>query len=263
VFVANTSTDVDEAVVQLFRGLQAERVLVEEYLEGQELSVLAFTDGERLAIMPPARDYKRLRDGDAGPNTGGMGGYTWPAGATPELLEDIQQQILEPTLAGMRALGSPYRGVLYAGLMLTVDGPRVLEFNCRFGDPECELILPLLESDLTEACEAVVEGRLRPEDLRWAERRTYAVVLAAHGYPEAPQTGDPIDGLDNLPDGVMAFHAGTRREPDGTMMTTGGRVLTLVGGDRERVYAAATTVRFAGKQYRSDIGERTVAGVRN
>jgi phosphoribosylamine--glycine ligase len=261
VFVANTPMDVHEAVVQLFERLEAKRVLVEECLEGRELSVLAFTDGERLAVMPPARDYKRLLDGNRGPNTGGMGGYTWPADATPELLDEVQRQILEPTLAGMRALGSPYRGVLYAGLMLTSDGPKVLEFNCRFGDPECQLILPLLQSVLTEACEAVVEGRLRPEDVRWADARTYGVVLAARGYPEGPQIGDPVEGLDDRPDGVHVFHAGTRRESDGTIMTAGGRVITLVGEEREMVYEAAARITFQGKQYRSDIGERMVAGV--
>jgi phosphoribosylamine--glycine ligase len=259
--VVNTPTEVEQAVVQLFERLEAKRVLVEEYLEGSELSVLAFTDGERLALMPPARDYKRLRDGDAGPNTGGMGGYTRPADATPKLLQEVRQQILEPTLAGMRALGSPYRGVLYAGLMLTSDGPKVLEFNCRFGDPECQLILPLLQSDLADACEAVVEERLRPEFVKWADARTYGVVLAARGYPEAPQTGDPIEGLDDRPDGVHVFHAGTRREADGSIVTAGGRVITIVGEQREMVYEAAARITFQGKQYRSDIGERRVAGV--
>jgi phosphoribosylamine--glycine ligase len=161
----------------------------------------------------------------------------------------------------MQALGSPYRGVLYAGLMLTSDGPKVLEFNCRFGDPECQLILPLLQSDLMEACEGVVEGRLRPEDVTWADGRTYGVVLAARGYPDAPETGDPIEGLGDRPDGVHVFHAGTRRESDGTIMTAGGRVITLVGEEREMVYEAAAGITFQGKQYRSDIGERMVAGV--
>src|SRR5712692_3048352 len=139
-----------------------------------------------------------------------MGGYTWPAYATSALLNDIEQRVLRPTLAGMAAEGYPYRGVLYAGLMLTQDGPKVLEFNCRFGDPECQLILPLLSSSLAETCAAVAAGELRPSDVRWADGRTYGVVLAAPGYPEAPRLGAPIDGLDDVPDGVLAFHAGTR-----------------------------------------------------
>jgi phosphoribosylamine--glycine ligase len=154
----------------------------------------------------------------------------------------------------MAAEGHPYRGVLYAGLILTTDGPKVIEFNCRFGDPECQLIMPLLESSLSEACLAAASGELRPTDVRWASGRTYGVVLAAGGYPEAPQLGEVIDGLDGLPDGVLAFHAGTWREADGRLVTAGGRVLTLVGSERDAVYAAAETIRFVGKQFRRDIG---------
>src|ERR1700716_2502934 len=184
VFVVSTPAEVDAALAQLFGhlGAAAEHVLVEECLAGPELSVLAFADGERLAVMPPARDYKRLLDDDGGPNTGGMGGLTWPRYATSSLLDEVEQRILRPTLAGMAAEGYPYRGVLYAGLMLTSDGPKVLEFNCRFGDPE------------------------------------------------APRLGEPITGLDELPEGVVAFHEGTRLE-DGRLVTAGGRVLTVVGFD--------------------------------
>jgi phosphoribosylamine--glycine ligase len=255
VFVVATPADAEIAFEQLFQrlGTAANEVLVEECLEGPELSVLAFTDGERVAVMPPARDYKRLRDADAGPNTGGMGGYTRPSYATPELLEDVTRQILLPTLRGMQLEGHPYRGVLYAGLMLTRQGPKVLEFNCRFGDPECELILPLLDSDLAEVCGSIARGELRPEDVRWRAGRSYGVVLAAPGYPEAPRTGEAILGLEELPAGVLAFHAGTRVE-GARLLTAGGRVLTLVGGERDRVYAAANSVRFEGRQYRADIG---------
>ena len=140
-------------------GAASDKVLIEEFLAGKSSPLLVFTDGERLAIMPPARDYKRLLDGDRGPNTGGMGGFTWPSYATAELLDDVERTILRPTLDGMAAEGTPYRGVLYAGLMLTGDGVHVLEFNCRFGDPECELILPLLESSLIETCQAVARAR--------------------------------------------------------------------------------------------------------
>jgi phosphoribosylamine--glycine ligase len=256
VFVVTTMAEAEAAFEQLFRrlGEAAHEVLVEERLEGPELSVLAFSDGERLALMPPARDYKRLREGDQGPNTGGMGGYTYPAYATAELLEEVTQRILEPTLRGMRAEGHPYRGVLYAGLMLTADGPKVLEFNCRFGDPECELILPLLTSDLAEICASVTSGELRPEMVRWRQGRSFGVVLAAPGYPDAPRTGDPIEGLDEAPTGVVAFHAGTRLADDGRLVTSGGRVITLVGLERDKVYRAAERVRFEGKQFRADIG---------
>ena len=264
VFVATTEPEIEAALDQLFRrralGSAADHVLVEEYLEGPELSVLAFTDGERLAMMPPARDYKRLLDGDAGPNTGGMGGYTRPAYATDSLLDEVERRILGPTLAGMRAEGQPYRGVLYAGLMLTSDGPRVLEFNCRFGDPECQLVLPLLKSRLADVCAAVVEGRLDAKQVRWEDGRTYGVVLAARGYPDAPVLGDAIDGLETLPTDVLAFHAGTRRE-GGRLVTSGGRVLALVAAEREAAYAAAEQVHFEGKHFRSDIGAEVPAAV--
>ncbi|HEX8966493.1 MAG TPA: phosphoribosylamine--glycine ligase, partial [Chloroflexota bacterium] len=262
VFVAMTHDQVEAALEQLFErralGDAADRVLIEEFLQGPELSVLAFTDGERIAIMPPARDYKRLRDADEGPNTGGMGGYTWPAYATPSLLEDVERHVLRPTVAGMAAAGVPYRGVLYAGLMLTSSGARVLEFNCRFGDPECQLILPLLESDLAEICAQCARGALRPEAVRWASGRTYGVVLAAPGYPDAPRIGQPIDGLADVGRGVRVFHAGTRLDA-GRVMTAGGRVLTLVAAERDAVYAAAGTVRFAGKQFRRDIAFEVAA----
>jgi phosphoribosylamine---glycine ligase len=258
VFVCHTPADVDSALDHLFNGqalaAAAEQVLIEECLEGPELSVLAFADGERFSLMPPARDYKRLLDGERGPNTGGMGGYTRPNYATPDLLDEIARTIVKPTLAGMVAEDNPYRGVLYAGLMLTRDGPRVLEFNCRFGDPECQLILPLLTSRLSEACQAVAAGELRPSTVEWNQRQTYGVVLAVHGYPDAPRTGDPIEGLQTVPDEVLVFHAGTRRDEDGRLVTASGRVLTVVGFDRDSVYTASKTIRFAGKQYRSDIG---------
>src|SRR5438874_6728468 len=265
VFVATNEPEMEAALDELFRrrslGAAADHVLVEEYLEGRELSVLAFTDGEQLAVMPPARDYKRLLDGDRGPNTGGMGGYTRPAYATASLLHEVEQRILRPTLAGMRTEGQPYRGVLYAGLILTSDGPRVLEFNCRFGDPECQLILPLLSSSLFDTCLSVSAGALRPSDVRWKNGRTFGVVLAAPGYPEAPRLGDAISGFSEISDDVMALHAGTRiadggdpSDESGRLVTSGGRVLTVVGSDRSAVYGAAVAIRFAGKQFRRDIG---------
>jgi phosphoribosylamine--glycine ligase len=256
VHVVMSAQDLERAVEQLFRqrtlGPASDRVLVEEFLYGEELSVLAFTDGERLAIMPPARDYKRLLDGDRGPNTGGMGGYTWPSYATPELLDEVERTILGPTLHGMAAEGTPYRGVLYAGLMVTRSGPKVIEFNARFGDPEAQLILPMLDSSLLETCLSVAAGRLEPADVRWRDGRTYGVVLATAGYPEAPRFGDAITGLDSISDDVHAFHAGTRRH-DGQLLTAGGRVMTLVGESRQKVYEAAESVRFNGKNFRADV----------
>jgi phosphoribosylamine---glycine ligase len=201
------------------------------------------------------RDYKRLLDADRGPNTGGMGGYTRPTYATPDVLAEVERRVLRPALAGMQAEGNPYRGVLYAGLMLTPDGPRVLEFNCRFGDPECQLILPLLSrsSNLAEVCASVAAGVLRPDAVRWDDGRTYGVVLAAPGYPESPKLGQPISGLDQVADGVQVFQAGTRMS-DGRLLTSGGRVLCVVGRERSAVYAAAASIQFAGKQFRGDIG---------
>ena len=184
-----------------------------------------------------------------------MGGVARPSYATPSLLGEVAQRILQPALAGMCAEGEPYRGVLYAGLMLTRDGPRVVEFNCRFGDPECQLILPLLQSRLSEVCASVVSGQLRPDEIAWHEGRTFGVVLAAPGYPEAPRLGEPIDGLDDVPEGVLVFHAGTRRDAADQLVTAGGRVMTIVGADRDAVYAAAETIRFTGKHFRRDIGD--------
>ncbi len=267
VWVCQCPRDVDGALEALFQrralGAAGDRALIEEYLAGPELSVLAFADGERLALMPPARDYKRLLDGDRGPNTGGMGGYTRPADATPDLLARVEAEVLRPTLAAVAGEGAPYRGVLYAGLMLTDDGPRVLEFNCRLGDPEAQLILPLLESDFLDACLSVAEGRLRPETLQWSDGASCGVVLAAEGYPGRVTEGAGIHGLDAVPRGVLVFHAGTRAQPSrqgGSVMAAGGRVLCLVaqGPDvasaREQAYAAVPVVHFEGRQYRSDIG---------
>ena len=257
VFVIHTAADLEAACETLFQrrtlGAAASQVLVEDCLAGPELSVMAFVDGERLAIMPAARDYKRLADGDRGPNTGGMGGQARPSYATDALLDEVRRTILEPTLAGLAADGILYRGVLYAGLMLTRDGPRVLEFNCRFGDPEGELVLPLLDGSLLDVCQQVAEGALEPTDVCWKPGRTYGVVVAAPGYPQAPRLGAPIGGLNRLPPDVLAFHAGTAWQA-GRLVTAGGRVLTLVGADRAAVYSAVARVQFEGKQYRADIG---------
>jgi phosphoribosylamine--glycine ligase len=267
VWIARDATELDAALVER-QGLgpAAARMLVEEHLEGVELSVLAFADGESVALMPPARDYKRVGDDDTGPNTGGMGGYTWPNYATPDLLAEIGARVVHPTIDAMAADGQPYRGVLYCGLMLTANGPRVLEFNARFGDPEAQLILPLLDSSLLEVCLAVCEGQLGRLQPRWRDGATCGVVLAAPGYPEHPQVGAAVSGLDRLPEHVLAFHAGTHRS-GGRLVTSGGRVLTLVArgeslqGARGRVYQAAPLVQFDGAHYRRDIGRELAVAV--
>jgi phosphoribosylamine--glycine ligase len=208
--------------------------------------------------MPPARDYKRIGEGNRGPNTGGMGAYCPPALARPELLEQIRRTILEPTIGGLAGEGRPFVGVLYAGLMLTDQGPKVLEYNCRFGDPETQVILPLLESDLLDLLEAAAEGKLAELEPRWRPGAACGVVLASAGYPGDYPTGLPIRGLDALPADAMVFQAGTARR-DGQLVTAGGRVLTVAGRGatlveaRESAYRLAAKIDFPGCYYRRDI----------
>jgi phosphoribosylamine--glycine ligase len=263
VLICATFTEAEAAIrsilVERAFGSAGDRVVIEEFLEGDELSVIALVDGERIAVLPPARDYKRLEDGDRGPNTGGMGCYAPVAELSPELLKTIRETILEPTVTGLRAEGRPYRGALYAGLMLTRSGPSVLEFNCRFGDPETQVILPLLKGDVADLLLACAEGRLGGDSIESGANATACVVLAAAGYPESPRRGDPIAGIDEAADaGAIVFHAGTALR-EGRLVTDGGRVLSVVatgtdvGEARERAYAAADQIHFAGKQMRRDI----------
>jgi phosphoribosylamine--glycine ligase len=241
-------------------GEAGNRLLLEEFLEGEEASLLVFADGEDYAVMPPARDYKRAEDGDRGPNTGGMGAYC-PASVLKEgPLQQALKTIVEPALRGIAAEGHPYRGVLYAGLMVTASGPRLLEFNCRFGDPETQVVLPRLESDLAEVALACARGGLRGVAIRWKAEAAVTVVLASRGYPGPYRTGFPIEGIEEAEDlpGVQVFHAGTRRQGD-QVVTAGGRVLNVtalaptVAEARERAYRAAERIRFEGKTYRTDI----------
>jgi phosphoribosylamine--glycine ligase len=231
-------------------------LLVEERLQGPELSLLAFTDGERYAVMPPARDHKRIFDGDRGPNTGGMGAFAPVPGVDAEALAE---QFIGPTVRGLAAEGRPFRGVLYAGLMVTDHGPMLIEFNCRFGDPETQVILPLLDSDLLEIFDSVARGRLDPPTVRWRAETACGVVLASHGYPGTVRSGDVISGIDGVPDDTIVFQAGTAFEGKQTV-TAGGRVLTVTGlgadihAARERAYAAAQAISFEGSQMRRDIG---------
>ncbi len=245
-------------------GAAGDEVLIEERLSGPEVSLLAFCDGHTVVAMPPAQDHKRVFDGDRGPNTGGMGAYA-PAPIAPAgLVRELVATILQPVVAGMAAEGSPYVGVLYAGLMLTAAGPRVLEFNCRFGDPETQAILPLLESDLLEVAEACVAGELHRVAVRWRDAAAATVVAASEGYPGDYPRGRPIAGIEAaaaLP-GVVVFHAGTRRLADGRLVTDGGRVLAVtgVGADLrpalDRAYVGIRCIHFDGMHYRRDIGAR-------
>ncbi len=268
VTVAADAAEAETALEDLFQrrvlGSAGDVVVVEECLTGPELSVLALCDGERIAVVPPARDYKAAYDGGRGPNTGGMGAYTRPSFATPGLLARVQLEILEPTVRELARRGSPFVGVLYAGLMVTDSGPKVIEFNCRFGDPEAQVILPLLGSDFLAALLAVADGDLDPASLRWSEDVLCGVVVVSGGYPLAYATGHPIEGLGDVPPDTLAFHAGTRQREDGAVVTDGGRVLTVVGRGaslaeaRERAHAGAASISFEGARHRSDIGDEDV-----
>lgn len=263
VVVPENKAERDEAIKRL---AATGPILLEERLTGPEVSLLVFTDGKSVAAMPPAQDHKRIHEGDRGPNTGGMGAYAPTSVCPPEMVDQILAEIIRPTIAGLAAEGAPYVGVLYAGLMMTADGPKLIEYNCRFGDPEAQTLLALLETPLRDIALACVEGRLEQIPLRWRDATACTVVLAANGYPEKPQTGDKIVGLDAAAarPQVAISHAGTA-EKDGAIVTSGGRVLnvTALGSDlteaRQRAYEAARDIKFRGVQFRRDIGWRELA----
>jgi phosphoribosylamine---glycine ligase len=241
------------------------RVVVEEALEGEELSLMALCDGETAVPMAPAQDYKRIFDGDRGPNTGGMGSYSPVPGIDRARVEEYVRTIHQPVVDEMRHRGTPFHGCLYAGLMLTADGPRVLEFNVRFGDPETQAVLPRLRSDLLDLLQrARVPGGLAGDDPEWDERWAVSVVLASGGYPDSPSAGDVISGLDAVPADAEVTHAGTGSRPDGSIVTAGGRVLNVTalgdgpGAARDAAYAAADLITFEGRQLRRDIALRAV-----
>ena len=246
-------------------GAAGHRVVLEERLVGEEVSLLAFCDGRTLVAMPPAQDHKRLGEGDRGPNTGGMGAYAPAPCCPPELVDELVRTVLQPTVDAMAAEGRAYRGVLYAGLMLTAAGPRLLEFNCRFGDPETQVLLPLLDADLVDIALACVHGTLGDVPVAWHKQSAVTVVLAAPGYPASPTTGSLIHGLDSVPADTFVFHAGTTVRHDGTLVTSGGRVLavTALGDDlvdaRQRAYDGVAAIGFEGRQVRRDIGWRAIA----
>ncbi len=264
------AADADEARATLVAFLQERvfgdgRVVVEECLVGEELSLLALCDGVRALPMASAQDYKRIFDGDAGPNTGGMGSYSPVPGVGPERVEEMCAAVHQPIVDLLRSRGTPFHGVLYAGIMLTADGPKVLEYNVRFGDPETQAVLPRLRSDAYELLRAAAsDGGLEGVALEFGEDTAVTLVLASPGYPATPQTGDVISGLDDVADGIEVTHAGTRRRDDGAIVTAGGRVLnvTALGSTpaaaRAGAYAAAHQIDFAGCQLRSDIALRAV-----
>ncbi|HEY5650833.1 MAG TPA: phosphoribosylamine--glycine ligase [Acidimicrobiia bacterium] len=231
------------------------RVVIEEHVAGPELSVFAICDGTNSLLLEPARDYKRIGDGDTGPNTGGMGSYS-PVALPADLVDRVKRSVVDPVLETMRNDGTPYVGVLYAGLILTDDGPKVIEFNCRFGDPETQVVLARLESDLFEVLQAATSNGLKGIELEWSQDAVVNVVLAAHGYPESPRKGDVITGLAESPG--LIFHAGTIR--DGKhLRTAGGRVVSVLGrgadlaSARSAAYEATGAISFKGKTYRTDI----------
>jgi phosphoribosylamine--glycine ligase len=249
-------------------GDAGKRLLFEEGLAGEELSHIILTDGERFIRMPPARDHKRAYDGDRGPNTGGMGVYSVDEILPAALEQKIIQTIVRPTLAGLRVEGLPYKGFLYFGLMLTIDGPKVLEYNCRLGDPETEAALLRADFDFAEACARATAGDLDSFEPRWSADASISVVIASNGYPGDPHTGIPIYGLEDAEavPGVVVFHAGTRRVEEG-FQTSGGRVLVVsasgtdIASARQAAYEAVARIRIDGSHYRKDIGIKNPSGL--
>lgn len=267
VIIAETREAAFEGLMSLFDGAFGKagaRVVVEEFMRGEEASVFALTDGRGYALLAPAQDHKRIGEGDTGPNTGGMGAYAPAPLVTPEVMTEVEERIIQPVLKGMAEEGHPYRGILYVGLMITAEGPKVVEFNCRFGDPETQVVLPLLESDLLDLFEALVEGRIGEADVPIRDGAAACVVLASAGYPGSYEKGKEIAGLEAAADHATVFHAGTKRE-DGRILTNGGRVLGVTGlgvdlqEALDNAYVGADAISFHGKTLRRDIGQKGLA----
>jgi len=266
--VSRTIAEAEEAIERIMErrafGPAGDRVVIEEFMEGQEASILALVDGENHLTLIPSQDHKPIYDGDRGPNTGGMGAYAPAPVVTGELMAQVEQLILKPTVAGMAQEGTPFQGVLYAGLMITASGPRVVEFNCRFGDPEIQAVLPLLKDDILALMLAACEGSLGERQVSWTTGAAVCVVMASGGYPGSYQKGFQIDGLDQFSgDDVVVFHAGTRSEGQ-KVLTDGGRVLAVTAQGSEvseavqRVYDAVEKISFAGAYFRKDIAYRAL-----
>ncbi len=269
VIIAQDRQEAEQAIRDIMDekslGEAGARVLVEEFLEGEEASLLAFTDGMTVAPMDSAQDHKAVFDGDTGPNTGGMGAYSPAPVVTPEMFSRCTEEILKPAIAAMQARGIVYKGVLYAGLMITKAGPRILEFNCRFGDPETQVILPRLKTDLVDVMEAVIDGRLSDIRLEWDPQPAVCVVLASGGYPGKYEKGKIICGLDEIPpsQGCMIFHAGTKQTEQG-IVTDGGRVLGVTAMSSslpeaiQKTYYFVEKIDFEKMHYRKDIGRKAL-----
>lgn len=254
-----------EMLVEGAMGAAGASVVIEDKLQGRETSAHAFTDGRTIAHMPFSCDHKPAYDGNVGPNTGGMGVYSPPTWLDDATAETIRRDITEVAVRGMAADGAPYKGVLYPGIFVTHDGPRVIEFNARFGDPEAEALLPRLETDLLEIMLAIAHGTLDRVDVRWRNDASISVMLASGGYPGPYEIGKPIGGLDDVEDGIVVFHAGTKRDADGRFVTNGGRVLAVtttaptIAEAREKVYLNIARISFEGMHYRTDIGAMEMA----
>ena len=269
VVVAMTAEEAHQAINFMLDGRPGARVVIEEFMTGEEASFIVISDGRRVLPLATSQDHKRIGDGDTGPNTGGMGAYSPAPVVTPNVHARVMQEIVLPTIAGMAADGHPFSGFLYAGLMIDAAGnPRVVEFNARLGDPEAQVLLMRLRSDLFDVLMAATDGagspRLDSLELDWDRRIALGVVMAAQGYPGPVRSGDEITGVPAATDAVVVFHAGTERRVDGRVATSGGRVLCVTAlGDsvkaaQQRAYAALAPIRFEGAQYRSDIGHRAV-----
>jgi len=264
VVVARDKKEAEGAIemIQVERrfGVAGDRLIIEEFLEGTEASFFALSDGERVLPLVTCQDYKRLRDGDSGPNTGGMGGYSPSIHIDADTFRTVRDDILVPTIAGLAEDGRPYRGILYVGLMLTKKGPRVLEYNARFGDPEAELIVVRMKSDLIPVLQATLDGRLEEISIEWVKARSVCAVVASGGYPEQAETGRPISGIDAAEalEGVEVFHAGTAVK-EGKFVSAGGRVLTVTAlgatfaQARERCYLGVESIHLDGRQIRTDV----------
>lgn len=267
VLIAETVDDAVKGVHAMFEGAFGDaggKIVVEEYMRGEEASVFVLTDGTDFVLLPPAQDHKRIGEGDTGLNTGGMGSYAPTPVVTHDIRAKVEADIVTQVLKGMSEEGRPYRGVLYVGLMITDEGPKVVEFNCRFGDPEAQVVLPLLETDLLDVFDAISHNRVSELDIRVSRGAAACVVLASAGYPESYEKGKVISGLDEVGESAFVFHAGTK-SVDGWILTNGGRVLGVTGvaDDLEtalaRAYAAVDAIDFEGKTYRCDIGHKGLA----
>jgi phosphoribosylamine--glycine ligase len=267
VIIAQTSDEAAKTIHRVMEmgqfGAAGRSVVIEEFLEGQECSIHALVDGSSYILFPSAQDHKRVFDGDLGPNTGGMGAFSPAKVLTPELEERVRQEILDPFMAGLKAEGIEYRGLLYPGLMLTKEGPKVIEFNSRFGDPETQVFLPRLRTDLVDLIEATIDDKLAEKQAEWDSRVAVCVVMASGGYPGDYEKGKPISGLEQFDEAgdVVVFHAGTKLA-EGRVVTSGGRVLgvTAMGADlraaQQRAYQAVEAIRFDGRQFRTDIAQK-------